>query len=95
MPKLDVIRGLKVSDNGSPSESACSAFTVREALLRCARLDEYAAKSERTQAAQFRADPSPHIKRRALGSDSLAENYDLSAARYRSALAWLEGSTDS
>ena len=75
----------------SPTELAavpCSAATVREALQRCAAMDDGWASSAMYDAEKCQQSDHPAIRARADELKSRAENYKLSAARYRSALDW-------
>jgi uncharacterized protein involved in tolerance to divalent cations len=70
--------------------ASCSAFTVREALQRCANMDECWARSYRWDAKKCEESDHPKIRERAAGLISRAEEYELAAARYRSALEWMQ-----
>jgi len=74
-------------------QQACSAATVREALQRCATMDDGWANSAMYDAEKCQQSDHPAIRARADELKSRAENYKLSAARYRSALDWLVGRT--
>ena len=70
--------------------ATCSAFTVRESLQRCAAMDEGWAQSYRWDAKKCEESDHPKIRERAAGLISRAEEYELAAARYRSALEWMQ-----
>lgn len=72
----------------------CSAATVREALQRCATMDDGWASSALHDAEQCEKSDHPAIRTRATELRHRAENYKLAAARYRSALNWLVGRTE-
>jgi hypothetical protein len=75
---------------GPLDAASCSAFTVREALQRCAKTDEGWARIYRLDAKKCEESDHPKIRERAAGLISRAEEYELAAARYRSALEWME-----
>ena len=69
----------------------CSAATVREALQRCATMDDGWAAGRLIDAEKCEQSDSPAIRARAQEMRTRAEEYKLRAARYRAALAWLVG----
>lgn len=72
-------------------QQICSAATIREALQRCATMDDGWARSALNDAEQCEKSDHPAIRARAHDLRSRAENSKLAAARYRSALNWLVG----
>ena len=87
----EVNDSIRLKGEGGCLQQACSAATVREALQRCATMDDGWASSALHDAEQCEKSDHPAIRARAAELRSRAENYKLAAARYRSAFNWLVG----
>lgn len=87
----EVNDSIRSQAEGGRLQQVCSAATVREALQRCATMDDGWASSALHDAEQCEKSDHPAIRARAPELRSRAENYKLAAARYRSALNWLVG----
>lgn len=79
------------NDTSNLNKISCSAATVVEALQRCATMDGCWSASATIDAEKCEKSDHPVIRSRAAELKSRAENYRLSAARYRAALEWLDG----
>jgi len=92
--KRDANKIKTMSDTTAPtvgSAAHCSAATVREALQRCATMDDGFAHSALMDAGKCEKSDHPAIRERASEMKLRADTYKLRAARYRAALDWLVG----